>query len=66
MLPKFPEHKLNLAFLWFTGKEWLDGTAERILEQQYIDAERRILSGGVNHFSSQVSCRKCDNNQDLP
>ena len=47
MKPIQSDHKLKLKELWFTGKEWKDGTSTRILEQQYIDAEREYLKSDL-------------------
>lgn len=37
----FSLNRLNLKTLWFTGKEWSDGTAERISKLQYREAVER-------------------------
>lgn len=42
----FPEYELDVPPLWFTGKEWKDGTAEMLLQEQYDQAIRkRVMQG---------------------
>lgn len=36
------ERELNLPEMWFTGKEWVDGTAQRVYGQLYKAAHLRL------------------------
>lgn len=35
------DHDLGLEPRWFTGKQWADGTAQKVLKQEYEDAMYR-------------------------
>jgi hypothetical protein len=32
---KIRDHQLNIPKRWFTGEEWKDGTAEKIMREDY-------------------------------
>ncbi len=36
------DHQLGLEPRWFTGKQWADGTAQKVLKQEYEDALYRV------------------------
>ena len=38
----YSEYDLELTPLWFTGREWEDGTATRVLRQQYDVAQKDL------------------------
>ena len=40
------DHSLNLPVVWFTGKQWADGTAAKFLRQQYKTAVRQVERDG--------------------
>jgi hypothetical protein len=44
----FSDARLALAPLWFTGSEWADGTAEKVLYQQYqaACAREQVVENG--------------------
>ena len=41
-LRTYSERELNLPEMWFSGKEWADGTAHRAYRQLYKQAKARL------------------------
>jgi len=36
------DHQLGLQPRWFTGKQWADGTAQKVCREEYEDALFRL------------------------
>lgn len=39
----FSEREYDLPELWFTGKQWSDGTAERVYRQLYRERRKELI-----------------------
>lgn len=51
----YSDYQLGIVGRWFTGEEWVNGTAQRESIREFVEAEAKLKVSGIKPVSQKAS-----------